>query len=155
MTNTVYIKDLLKKNARLISFEVFPPKTEKGLDNLLTHLKILEKFYPDFLSVTYGAGGTTQNKSLDVLKMVLENFSIPVLAHFTCVGFNKKTIDSFISHLTLLKITNILALRGDPTINDPDFSFNNNCFTYASQLVAYLKQKTPMCIGVAGHPEEI
>jgi methylenetetrahydrofolate reductase (NADPH) len=137
----------------LRSFEVFPPKTPQGIPVLLEHLGRLDHFSPDFISVTYGAGGSSQERSLKVLEKVHRNFASSVVAHFTCVGLDRDNIDRFISHLDTLGIKNILALRGDPPKNDPDFDFSNNCFRYSSELVAYLREHTDLCIGVAGYPE--
>lgn len=146
------VKDILASK-RTLSFEVFPPKTDKGVNLLLKHLNILKKYEPDFISVTYGAGGSSQDKSIDILNLVHKEFTWPIVAHYTCVGQNLANIDNFSEILKKMDIYNILALKGDPPQNNPDFDISNNVFKYASELVKYLRRDQNLSIGVAGYPE--
>ncbi|EKD27866.1 MAG: hypothetical protein ACD_79C00517G0001 [uncultured bacterium] len=147
------LSDIFKTGKKTLSFEVFPPKTAQGMENLIFHLKQLEKYSADYISVTYGAGGSSQDKSLELLDAVHKNFERTVVAHFTCVGLDLNKIESFINRLSAMNIRNILALRGDPPKDSTNFDFNKNVFKYASDLVKFIKNKTNMCIGVAGYPE--
>lgn len=153
MSKNDKISDLFSKKSPLLSFEVYPPKTDEGVKNLLVHLQKLEKFHPDYISVTYGAGGGNQNKSLEVLESVHKHFEGAVVAHFTCVGLDKDNINDFVHRLEKMDVKNILALRGDPPKDNPHFDFSKNYFKYASELVAYIKKATRLCVGVAGYPE--
>jgi len=150
---TMKLRDLFTSKKPTLSFEVFPPKTDQGITNLLAHLKKLEKFSPDFISVTYGAGGGTQERSLDVLDKVFEQFKGAVVAHFTCIGQDKKTIKKFITRIEKMGIGNILALRGDIPKNNASFDFSKNEFKYTNELVEFIRRETDLSIGVAGYPE--
>lgn len=153
MPNHLTVTQLLQRQKKMFSFEIFPPKTDEGVISLFEHLNKLKKFSPDYISLTYGAGGSNQTRSLELLKRLNSEFDGAVVAHFTCVGLDLNNIQGFISQLEQLNIRNILALRGDPPLNQPDFDFSRNHFRYASELVAYLKKNTSLCIGVAGYPE--
>ena len=147
------LKELLAGANPSLSYEVFPPKTSKGVTALMGHLAALSVYRPDFISVTYGAGGSTRDRSIEVLERICTETTSAVLAHFTCVGMNRQTIDEFVERLRDLKVENILALRGDPPRDQPDFDFSQSEFRYARDLVAYLVEKYHFSIGVAGYPE--
>ena len=153
MSKPITITQLLKQRKRLFSFEIFPPKTDQGVTSLFDHLGKLKKFSPDYISLTYGAGGSNQERSLELLKRLNSEFDGVVVAHFTCVGLDLSNIRDFIARLEGMDIRNILALRGDPPQNQPHFDFSKNHFRYASELVTYLKKNTALCIGVAAYPE--
>lgn len=153
MNKDPFLSQIYKKNKVKLSYEVFPPKTENGADKLIEHLSLLKVYSPDFISVTYGAGGGTQEKSLGLLKKIKEAINVPLLSHYTCVGADEQNVLSFVSELDSLGISNILALRGDPPSNDPNFDFSRGCFQYANELVTFLNRKTDFCVAVAGYPE--
>jgi methylenetetrahydrofolate reductase (NADH) len=135
------------------SFEVFPPKTDEGIDNLIGELNKLKKFDPAFISVTYGAGGSTQGRSVKVIKRILNEVKVTPLPHFTCIGSNESSILDFVKVIEGLGIKNILALKGDPPKDQADYSPENNIFNYANELIAFLKQNTKLEIAAAGYPE--
>jgi methylenetetrahydrofolate reductase (NADPH) len=153
MSHRARISDLLREGRQLRSIEVFPPKTSEGVVQLLDHLEKLKVLRPDFISVTYGAGGSTRERSLEVLEKILQRSSIPVVAHFTCVGSDKAFVTSFVERLRSLGVNNILALRGDPPKDQPDFDFGAQPFSCARDLVLFLKEQSDFCILVAGYPE--
>lgn len=136
----------------VISFEVFPPKndeTGEKLEHLLDHLKILKKYDPAFISLTYGAGGGNQQKSFDIIKGIKE-LGLNVMPHFTCVGTTKSQVREYLKDIKSLGIKNILALRGDL----PDGMTTENFeFHFANELVEFIKSETDLSIGVAGYPE--
>lgn len=137
----------------VISFEIFPPKndeTGEKLDKLIEHLAVLKKYNPAFISLTYGAGGTTQSSSLGIIKRVQKELNLNVMPHFTCVGAKKAQIKEYLNEITELGIKNILALRGDipEGMDAKDFDFH-----YANELVKFIKSETNLSIGVAGYPE--
>ncbi|MDD2707689.1 MAG: methylenetetrahydrofolate reductase [Verrucomicrobiae bacterium] len=146
------LTDLLHTRKNLVSLEVFPPRTPDGVTNLMEHLRKLSVHAPDYISVTYGAGGGTQSVSLEILEKILSRFDCSVIAHFTCVGSSRESINDLLARFKALGVVNLLALRGDPPRNQPDFDFSKQSFHYANELVAYIKTVTDMCIAVAGYP---
>lgn len=144
------LSELYKSKKTSISFEVFPPDSNEQLEKLLCEIKELAPLNPDFISLTYGAGGKNNAQAKEVLKALHENFQIEIMPHFTCMCSNKDFIDENLDFLIELGTKNILALRGDKPNND-----ETKCtdFCYANELVEYLKEKTNFSIAVAGYPE--
>lgn len=143
--------DIQKKP--IISFEIFPPKNDESgerLDKLLSHLAILKKYNPAFISLTYGAGGTTQNASLNIIQKIQSELNVRVMPHFTCVGSSEEQVEKYLSEIKTLGIKDILALRGDIPEGIEQKNFD---FQYANELVCFIKSKTDLSIGVAGYPE--
>lgn len=137
----------------VVSFEIFPPKNDEDglkLDKLIHHLTILQKYNPAFISLTYGAGGTTQNTSLDIIKRVQKELGFNVMPHFTCVNASRKQVKGYLEEIQSLGIKNILALRGDVPEGVEQKNFD---FHYANELVGFIKAETNLSIGVAGYPE--
>ncbi len=147
------LSELYTGNKPVISFEVYPPKTDEGIDKLMGELKKLKVFDPAFISVTYGAGGTTQGRSLIVIKRIMDELGLIPIPHFTCIGSDKESILSFVKVIEGLGLKNILALRGDPPKDKTYYHPEKNVFHYASELVAFLKANTDLEIAVAGYPE--
>ncbi|MFC1478445.1 methylenetetrahydrofolate reductase [NAD(P)H] [Candidatus Margulisiibacteriota bacterium] len=153
ISSNMRLSNIYNQDQLIYSFEVFPPKTKEGIDNLLSELQKLKKFDPAFISVTYGAGGSTQGRSLQVISRIALELNIPVMPHFTCIGSTEESILYFMKVIEELKIDNILALRGDPPDGKQFIETADNTFQYANELVAFLKKHTNMDIGVAGYPE--
>ncbi len=152
------VKELFSREKKFFSFEFFPPKTQKGRENLFRAFEELREISPDFVSVTYGALGTTQEKSLETLDEIYKihgRHAFAIMAHYTCIGASKEKVDSFLSEIHRLGVENILALRGDPPEGmEIDEVLRNSPFPHAVDLVRYIKKKTDkFCIGVAGYPE--
>ncbi|MBI5701672.1 methylenetetrahydrofolate reductase [NAD(P)H] [Candidatus Saganbacteria bacterium] len=146
--------DLFKPGYQTISFEFFPPKTLEQEANLFKVLGELKKFDPDFVSVTYGAMGTTREKTFKWVKMIKEEFGIEPVVHLTCIAATKDSIKSQLDELSAMEVFNILALRGDPPEGDDSFEPPKNGFKYAKDLVLFIKNHHPeFCVGVAGFPE--
>lgn len=146
------IRDMFKTRSRGISLEVFPPKSTEGKDDLLQVVRGLSAFDPLYVSVTYGAGGTTQERTLMTLKWLKEETSLSLMSHLTCVGAKKVSMDSLLQELKARGIDNILALRGDPPKGIPDFDPYGE-FSYAKDLVKFTKKYDYFSIGVAVYPE--
>ncbi|HDH00446.1 MAG TPA: methylenetetrahydrofolate reductase [NAD(P)H], partial [Nitrospirae bacterium] len=108
------ITDIFKEKDRTFSFEFFPPKTPKGIENLYRAAEELNRLGPDFVSVTYGAGGSTRGATMDICVEIQKRFDITVMHHLTCVGHSRQELEAVISQLKDNNIKNILALRGDP-----------------------------------------
>lgn len=140
------LREIYSTDKTVISFEVFPPKSEP--EKLLKETAILANHNPAFISLTYGAGGN-ENKSFNLLKNI-KNAGINVMPHFTCITSSKENIEKDIKKLTELGIENILALRGDIP---QDKSLMKHDFHYANELVSFIKEKTNLSVGVAGYPE--
>lgn len=142
-----------RNNFPVISFEIYPPKDDidgSKLDKLVNHLDILKKFNPAFISLTYGAGGTTQTNSLEIIKRIKKDLELNIMPHFTCVNTSKAQVENYLREIQALGIQNILALRGDIPAGTTAESFD---FHYANELVEFIKAKTDLSIGVAGYPE--
>lgn len=136
----------------VISFEIFPPKNDDGskLEKLIGHLKLLKKYNPAFISLTYGAGGTTQSASLNIIERIQKEVDSIVMPHFTCVGNSKAQVKEYLEQIQSFGIKNILALRGDIPAGMEQKHFD---FGYANELVDFIKSETSLSIGVAGYPE--
>lgn len=149
------IDEIFKAKSSTFSFELFPPKTDKGFDNLKVTLKDLSALNPDFISVTYGAGGGSRDKTFDIVQLIQEEHNIPSLAHLTCVLNTKDEIKNILDDTKSRGIRNVLALRGDPPIDNPDWQPTDANFKYSFELVNFIRNnyKDHFSIGVAGFPE--
>jgi len=137
----------------VISFEFFPPKTEEGDRNLLEkQIPALMKARPDFCSVTYGAGGSTREKTLMIVDRIQREHKLTALAHLTCVNHTRDEVRAVLERIRVLGCKNILALRGDPP-GGGEFQSTPGGFEYASQLVKFIREPDDFSIGVAGFPE--
>lgn len=144
-------KRLLKRP--VISFEFFPPKTDEGDKALLEkHLPALMQTRPDFCSVTYGAGGSTREKTLMIVDRIQREHQLTALAHLTCVNHTREQVGELLQKIKTLDCRNILALRGDPP-GGGEFQPAPGGFEYSSQLVKFIRERNGFNIGVAGFPE--
>lgn len=143
------IRDLLDRG-RTLSFEFFPPKTHEAQAKLRATVDLLDKADPDFVSVTYGAGGTTRESTRETVLDLLEHRSFPAMPHLTCVGHSYAEIQDLIDDYQAHGVHNMLALAGDPP---EDGSPNPGDFRYALELVEALREHSDMSIGVAAFPE--
>jgi len=149
------ISDILKQVNTSISFEFFPPKTKEGEENLFKTIKELEPLKPTFVSVTYGAGGSTRDRTRNIVKKIHETTSLTVMAHLTCIGHSKAELIDILSDYKNIGIQNILALRGDIPVNVDNFNIPEDGCRYANELVELIKEnfKDWFSIGVAAYPE--
>jgi len=152
------LKEIYNTDKPVISFEVFPPKTDAQnyndkIDTLFGELKILSKYKPAFISVTYGAGGSTRDKTLELVVKIKKELGLQPTPHFTCVGASKAEILEYIKEVEGAGIENILALRGDPPKGQDHFVKPKDGFGYANELVEFIKAHTNLSIAVAGYPE--
>ncbi len=138
-----------------MSFELFPPKTDKGMESLYENLDELVTCSPAFITCTYGAGGSTQVKTLEVLDGVQKRYpGIPVATHLTCVGATKDDLRAYIEEAKRRGVSYIVALRGDPPKGEDTFVKTEGGFRYANELVALIRAEYPeFGILVAGYPE--
>jgi len=148
------IRNLLKSGFS-ISFEFFPPKTEEGEKQLFETIKKLEKVKPTFVSVTYGAGGSTRDRTRNVVKKIHEETKLTVMAHLTCIAHTKEELIDILQDYQSIGIENILALRGDVPRDKPDWRPPEGACRYAKELVELIKEKfnDKFSVGVASYPE--
>ncbi len=137
-----------------LSFELFPPKTPKGDAALLRHVEKLKQFEPAFFTCTYGAGGSTRDKTLEVVQQIKELYKTPVASHLTCVGATVDELRDYLATAAQRSIDYIVALRGDPPSGQTDFVAAKGGLRYANELVALIRAEFPdFGIAVAGYPE--
>lgn len=137
-----------------LSFELFPPKTDQGETALFNHVSKLAQFDPSFITCTYGAGGSTQDRTLEIISRVAKNFQLPVATHLTCVGRTADEIRDYLRRAEELGVGNVVALRGDPPKGEESFQAVEGGFRYANELVEMIHNDFPqMGIAVAGYPE--
>jgi methylenetetrahydrofolate reductase (NADPH) len=137
-----------------LSFELFPPKTEAGETELFQHLTELMSFEPSYVTCTYGAGGSTREKTLDIVARVRKDFGCPVASHLTCVGSTVDDLRTYLHEAAARGIENIVALRGDPPKGQTEFQAITGGFRYAADLVQLIHREFPQFgIAVAGYPE--
>jgi len=137
-----------------LSFELFPPKTAAGEAELFRHLEKLMGFGPSFVTCTYGAGGSTRTKTLDVVAQTRQRFGCAVASHLTCVGSTVDELRGYLGEAAARGIDNIVALRGDPPQGQTDFCAVAGGLSYANELVALIRSEFPSFgIAVAGYPE--
>ncbi len=149
------ISELFTQARPLRSLEFFPPKDEAGLETLRTTVTTLHTIQPDFVSVTYGAGGTTRDRTARVSDLLRHDFRFPVMPHLTCVGHSRADLLAMADRLHEAGFRNIMALRGDPPKGATAFTPSPDGPRYADELVALLKTRHPdFCIGVGGYPEK-
>jgi methylenetetrahydrofolate reductase (NADH) len=152
----VKISDLFRdKNRRLFSFEFFPPKTEAGEQSLERTIRELSELAPAFVSVTYGAGGSTRAKTVDLVQWIQREAHLTAMAHLTCVGASQEEIAGVLDRLVDGGIENVMALRGDPPAGQQAFQRAQGGFGYASDLVGFIRKRygRKLCLGGAGSPE--
>lgn len=138
----------------VISFEFFPPKTEEGDRALLEKtIPALMQLSPDFCSVTYGAGGSTRDKTLMIADRIQRDHGLTAMAHLTCVQATQAQIAEVLAQAKALGIRNILALRGDPPSGIGEFAKTDGGFEFSYELVRFIRQTGGFCIGTAGFPE--
>ena len=144
----------LNPNQTGISFEVFPPKKDEEFENAYQIIQELGKLNPDFISCTYGAGGSRAGKTIEISSYIQNTLHIDSIAHITCVGFTREDLQRNCDALKEAGINHVLALRGDRPQAMSDEQFNNREFYYAADLVHYLKEHTDLHISGACYPEK-
>lgn len=147
------IKAILEKVRLSFSFEFFPPKDSEGFERLFTTIGQLKSCQPTYVSVTFGAGGSTRTQTIDLVGRIKNEIGLESMAHLTCVGSSKEELRSILDTLQEEGIQNVLALRGDPPQGQEKFEKPENGFAYANELVEFIRKHYDFCIGVAGYPE--
>jgi len=143
-----------RRRRPVISFEVFPPKTDAAMESFLEVLPRLVKLRPDFMTVTYGAFGTTRARTLEIAAMIKRDHRLETACHLTCVGSTREDIDRILGDIRGAKIENIVALRGDPPQGQSGFVPPPGGFRHAYEIVAHIRRTGAFGIAVAGYPEK-
>lgn len=146
----MFIKDIEKNKDTVLSFEIFPPKPDTPFESVTEAARKLALKKPDFISVTYGAGGSSRDNTFALASFIQDELNVTSLAHLTCVGTAKETLGDILSELSERKIQNILALRGDFPPGQDDMCLD---FKHASDLISEIKKIDDFCVGGACYPE--
>ena len=147
------IRELLTTGQPSISFEFFPPKDNAGFEKLREALAGLRELHPTYVSVTWGAGGSTRRQTIELVTHIKEDYGIEPMAHLTCVGSSRDDLQSILWKLSDSGIENVLALRGDPPHGDAKFTPATDGFRFGCELAAFAKQHFHFCLGGACYPE--
>jgi methylenetetrahydrofolate reductase (NADPH) len=148
------LPSFFQPNRLAISFELFPPKTAKGEENMYEHVSRLMAYSPDFVTCTYGAGGSTRDKTLEIIDRVKQRFGLPVASHLTCVGSTQDELRAYLNRARQQGVNYIVALRGDPPQGETGFKAVPGGLSFANELVSLIRQEFPeFGILVAGYPE--
>ncbi|MDV6029719.1 MAG: methylenetetrahydrofolate reductase [NAD(P)H] [Phycisphaera sp. RhM] len=155
MSSPIKLADHYNGEQCAISFELFPPKTDAGMDLLEKNVERLKAFQPSFFTCTYGAGGSTQSRTLDVVQRVRELTGLPVASHLTCVGATVEQLGEYLAEAKRRGADYIVALRGDPPKGSESFQAVEGGLRYANELVELIQERFPdqFGIAVAGYPE--
>ncbi|NPA51656.1 MAG: methylenetetrahydrofolate reductase [NAD(P)H] [Aquificae bacterium] len=149
------ISNILKQVNKSISFEFFPPKNSQAENQLFNTIRELESLNPTFVSVTYGAGGSTRDRTRNIVKKIHEKTNLTVMAHLTCIGHTKEEILEILTDYKKIGIENILALRGDIPADIKDFEIPKDSCKFAVELIQLIKENfgNHFCIATAAYPE--
>ena len=149
------ITELFQQKEKTFSFELFPPKTEQGFQKLIETIGAMARLAPDFISVTYGAGGGSRKKTLDLVEYIQEKHAVIGLAHLTCVCHTKEEIKTILTEMKNRGIRNVLALRGDPPKENLNWQPGPENFKFSCELCGLIRKdfQDDFTIGVAGFPE--
>ena len=143
----------LSQKTPAFSFEFFPPKDEAGVDRLFETVARLQAYDPAYVSVTYGAGGSTRKLTVDLVTRIKREVGLEAMAHLTCVGATRQEISSVLDQLREGGVENVLALRGDPPKGEAAFVKSEGGFGYASELTAFIRSGWDFCLAGACYPE--
>jgi methylenetetrahydrofolate reductase (NADPH) len=148
-----FLKEAAVSGRKCVSFEFFPPRTPAGETALYQAIEELRPLAPTFVSVTYGAGGSTRDKTVEITGRIRNDVGIEAMAHLTCVGASRAELRGVLDRLRAEGIENVLALRGDPPQGAARFERPPDGFGYANELAAFIRAGYPFCVGGACYPE--
>ncbi len=147
------IVDKFKEKNPLISFEIFPPKADYPIDTIFNAIDELYNMDPDFMSVTYGAGGSTKDKTVEISSYIQNKYNLTSIAHVTCISSAKSEINNILNSLKEHNVQNVLALRGDYP-KDSAIELPIDGFKNSVELIEYFKRNSNLCVGAACYPEK-
>src|SRR3954449_11887455 len=155
----MHIRDIFRAHRTTFSFEFFPPKTDEASQELFANIAQLQALQPSFVSVTYGAGGSTRERTHDLVVRIQRETALTAVSHLTCVCHSESELSAILDRYAESGIENVLALSGDPPRNLADYDRSKDAFRYATELVKFIRSRTKLPdprgfgIGVAGFPE--
>ena len=147
------IEHILTESRPVFSFEFFPPKTDDGLVNLRAALDDLKDDSPDYVSVTYGAGGSTRERTIDIVKSIKQDYGIEAMAHLSLVGTSVDGLRAVLDEIQAAGIENVLALRGDPPAGEDEWIAHPEGLHYSIELIELIQREYDFCVGAACFPE--
>jgi methylenetetrahydrofolate reductase (NADPH) len=147
------IADLLAQPRPVFSFEFFPPKTDEGQQTLERTLEVLRDDAPDYVSMTYGAGGTTRSSTVDLTRWIKQDLGIEAMAHLSCVGEPSERLVEILQQIEAAGVENVLALRGDPPRGQAEWRPHPGGLHYSVELIRLIKERFDFCVGAACFPE--
>jgi methylenetetrahydrofolate reductase (NADPH) len=147
------IAELLGQRRPVFSFEFFPPKTDEGQQTLEGTLEVLRDDAPDFVSMTYGAGGTTRSSTVDLTRWIKQDLGIEAMAHLSCVGEPRERLVEILDQIQAAGVENVLALRGDPPRGQAEWRPHPGGLHYSVELIRLIKERFDFCVGAACFPE--
>jgi methylenetetrahydrofolate reductase (NADPH) len=147
------IDDILEERRPVFSFEFFPPKTDEGEQNLWGAAQLLKHEEPSFVSVTYGAGGSTRDRTIGIVKRIKQELGMEAMAHFTCVGATVEELRGVLDEMRDAGIDNVLALRGDPPRGETEWKATPGGLSYSTELISLIASEYDFTIGAACFPE--
>ncbi|MGE9297043.1 MAG: methylenetetrahydrofolate reductase [NAD(P)H] [Puniceicoccales bacterium] len=154
MNDSRKILSKLNNGHPVFSVEFFPPKTEEGARQILRTANAIRRYQPDFVSITYGAGGSSRERTIDYGELLRDLFEFEVMPHLTCVGHSRDELAKILERFQQSDFHNIMTLRGDPPKGQDNFEPHPDGLRYASDLVSFIRERFPeFCLGVGGYPE--
>lgn len=147
------ISDILKRGKKVFSCEFFPPKTDEAMAQLYATAAEIKSLGAGFVSVTYGAGGSTRQKTIEIVRRLKNDQKLECMAHLTCVGHSRGELREILDQIRDAGIENVIALRGDPPKGETKFTPHPDGFTHAAELVEFIKSNYNFCVAAAGYPE--
>jgi methylenetetrahydrofolate reductase (NADPH) len=147
------IAELLVQRRPVFSFEFFPPKTDEGQQTLERTLEVLRDDAPDYVSMTYGAGGTTRSSTVDLTRWIKQDLGIEAMAHLSCVGEPSERLVEILGQIEAAGVENVLALRGDPPRGQTEWRPHPGGLHYSVELIRLIKERFDFCVGAACFPE--
>ncbi|MCX7969974.1 MAG: methylenetetrahydrofolate reductase [Negativicutes bacterium] len=147
------IVSLFSGRGPVVSCEIFPPRPEVEISAIFDTLDGIRDLAPDFVSVTYGAGGGTAANTIEICRRIISHYQLTAMAHFTCVGQSRDGVDRAMEAMAAAGVDNVLALRGDPPQGTTDHDWSGGAFAHANQLIAYIAGRRQLGIAAAAYPE--
>ena len=147
------VTELLESRRPVFSFEFFPPKSDEGRRTLESTLEVLKGDSPDYVSMTYGAGGSTRNATVELTRWIKHDLGIETMAHLSCVGEPRERLAEILDQIEAAGVENVLALRGDPPRGESDWRPHPGGLSYSVELIRLIRERSELCVGAACFPE--